>query len=112
FGKLFIPADFEGLEQMGFQTAGMPHPLYHRFVDAQRIGQGPYAPVRRIGWLGLGGLLNDQRGHLFSLCGLSAAPWKVLFNPRQALLDKPAAPARDLPAVNPQTVSDGFVLFS
>src|SRR5262249_45396005 len=98
FNKLLVSADFERLGQMRLQTAGFPHPVHHRLVDAQRIGQRPNAPVRAVSGLALGGCLDDQRGHAFSLLWFSATSWQILFNPRQSLLDKPSAPSRHLAA--------------
>src|SRR6266550_7372428 len=112
FNKLLVPADFERLGQMRLQTAGLPHPVHHRLVDAQRIGQRPNAPVRGVSGLALGGCLDDQRGHVFSLLWFSATSWSILFNPRQSLLDKPSAPSRHLAAVNSQKLGNRFVLFS
>src|SRR5438874_12680748 len=94
------------------KSAGVPHPLDHRFVDAQRIGQRPYAPVRGVRRLGLGGPLNNHRGHLFSLGRLSASPWKVLLDSRQSLVNKSPPPSRHLARVNSQKLGNGCVWLS
>ncbi len=110
--KLLVPTDFERPGQMGFQTTGLPHPVYHRFVDSQPIGQRRNAPVRGMGGLDLDGCLNDQRGYPNSLACLPATPRSVLFNPSHSLLDKPSAPSRYLAGVYSQKLSNRFVLSS
>src|SRR5215510_16382677 len=97
---------------MGLQTAGLPDPMNHRLVDAETLGQGPYAPVRGIRGLALRGCRDDQRSHVFSLPWRSATPCKILLDPRQSFLDKPSAPARHLAAVNSQKLGNRFVLFA
>ena len=112
FHEFFVSADFERLGQMGFKTTGLPHSVHHRFIDAQRIGQRPNAPVRGMRRLSLSCLLNNQWSHLFSFRRLSATSRKILFNSRQALLDKPLPPSRHLATVNPQILGYGSILFS
>ena len=108
--KLFVSADFERLGQMGFKTTGLPNPVHHRFIDAQLLGQCSDAPVGGMRRLTLRSRINNRRGQLFSLLGLSTASRQILFNSRQALLDKPSPPARHLATVHSQKLGDRFVL--
>src|ERR671911_3063231 len=87
----------------GASTTGLPHPVHHRFVDSQALGQRTNAPMGGVRRFGLSGRLDDQRGEAVSFVCLSPSTRSILFDLRQSLVNKPSAPARDLAPINPKS---------
>src|SRR3990167_984257 len=57
--KMFVAADLEGLDEMGFEVVLFPDTTDRRLAEAMRLGHAPRAPVGRIRWLAVQRGLDD-----------------------------------------------------
>ncbi len=90
--EVLVPAELEGLEQMGLEVVLLPDALDSRPTDSLGLGHAAYAPVRRLGRCGVQGGFND--GIDFS-CRQSRNPTRprgVLFQAWQSKGQKTLTP--------------------
>ena len=107
--KTFVPAEFEGPNQVGFQVVFFPDSPDGRFAQFLGLRHRPGTPVGRIGRLGVKSRFDH--GFNFPLRDPRDATRTggVFFQPGQAECQKPFPPKLDGGARDPQFASDGVV---
>ena len=90
--KLFVAADFEGLDEMGFEVVLFPDTTDRRLTEAMCLGHAPRAPVCRIQWLSMQSGLDDGTDGLLGNAGETTRTWSVFFQTRQPKSQEPFSP--------------------
>lgn len=90
--KLFVPADLESLDQMGFEPVLMPNPLNAHRTHALGQGHTAYTPVRGSGWFRVQGRFDYRTDFLVGDAGEATGTRRVLFQASYSESQKPFTP--------------------
>lgn len=93
--KLFVPADLEGLDQMGFETVLLPNPLNAHWTDTLRLGHTAHTPVSCSGRLCVQGRLDHRTDFPFGDAWDATGTRSILFQARHSKGQKALPPQLD-----------------
>jgi hypothetical protein len=111
-GEGRIAAELEGSDLERFQVMRLPHAVDQVGANAEVLGQGPNAPVRRVGWRLMDGGLDDPLGPASLLGGPAPAARGILFDAGQAALGETLPPAAHRRGLDRERLGNLFVLLA